>query len=351
MSELCGFPEDMITEARELQKIIKNLFPVLLPSLNDSEIDSSAILFVKLLQQLLLLRDSSLDDNGLFSYLHRLRTKISDKEIEYLKLYLNDNESLEKKSKADENKYDIQIDDDDYNESNTTIKKITNFHRQRVSMSLDQRDDDIFREKDSTSESRPTHEQVQAKYEHNSDQIIKTLNASLPGSNHRSCRKQSDVESEIFVDDVESINQEISIKNNTEAVIFSKISSAGRISPINKNNIDSLGFQNAVAIESNTTNTTSFTKMADSSEFCDEINLQSSTNNISETKYKAHPLKQSRPFLVPKFSSRPQKIFSSESNQERSEKYSDEKLKRKSTRCQTSDRNSPVQKQSKNDEH
>ena len=70
MSELCGFPEAMVDEARAIQRTVRNLFPLLIQS---QPPDESLRGISATLQALLLLQNSTLDDVSFCRYLAILR--------------------------------------------------------------------------------------------------------------------------------------------------------------------------------------------------------------------------------------------------------------------------------------
>ena len=86
MSELCGFPTGMIEQARVYQKIVRHLYPIYI---NHNDIDPSVGLVSNLLQHLLLLNNTSLDDDSLCQYLNTLRIKVSEKATNNILHYLN----------------------------------------------------------------------------------------------------------------------------------------------------------------------------------------------------------------------------------------------------------------------
>ena len=75
----------MIQEARNIQKIVRNLYPLYL---NHNDIDPSVGVVTTLLQHLILLKNSTLNDGVLCQYLDNIRNKLSDKMVDGIGLYL-----------------------------------------------------------------------------------------------------------------------------------------------------------------------------------------------------------------------------------------------------------------------
>ncbi|KAJ1417315.1 muts domain V-domain-containing protein, partial [Ochromonadaceae sp. CCMP2298] len=75
MAESMGFPADITAEARTLRSIVRDKFPVLTDQGQQSA-SRSASSVTNLLQQLQLLRASTLDDRATQVYLHNLRERI-----------------------------------------------------------------------------------------------------------------------------------------------------------------------------------------------------------------------------------------------------------------------------------
>jgi DNA mismatch repair protein MSH4 len=72
MSEICGFPKDMIEDAKIIQTKVRNLFPILVDT---NEVDGSIGLIMELLQRLLMLKNSTLSEIVLAQYLDDIRLK------------------------------------------------------------------------------------------------------------------------------------------------------------------------------------------------------------------------------------------------------------------------------------
>lgn len=86
MSELCGFPPEMVAEARNIQKLVRNLYPIYI---DPTDIDPSVNVVNSLLQRLTLLKYSTLtDDDVLCQYVDNLRSKVSDKVTDNIANYL-----------------------------------------------------------------------------------------------------------------------------------------------------------------------------------------------------------------------------------------------------------------------
>lgn len=90
MAQQCGFPTEMIEDAKSIQATVKEVHPTLSNqgSSTDGE-DQCAVALYTLLQHLQLLKDSTLDDMDLRVYLSNLRSKVSDEAVEQMLLYLN----------------------------------------------------------------------------------------------------------------------------------------------------------------------------------------------------------------------------------------------------------------------
>lgn len=77
MAEQCGFPTEVMNDAREIRTIVRDSFPVL--SQDCTADDSKGLCAMSaLLQHLMLLKNSSLDTSSALTYLHELRSKIPD---------------------------------------------------------------------------------------------------------------------------------------------------------------------------------------------------------------------------------------------------------------------------------
>jgi hypothetical protein len=104
MAEVCAFPIEVIQDARQLRKVVRDNFPLLLPYKNP-EIDTSVNAVTNLLQHLLLLKNSTLDDSGLKQYLNNLRKKISKEAtaniLQFINLNSDDTSSFEAISYVD----------------------------------------------------------------------------------------------------------------------------------------------------------------------------------------------------------------------------------------------------------
>lgn len=85
MSEICGFPAEMVEQARNTQKTVRNLFPLLI---HVADPDPSVVAVSTLLQHLLLLKNSSLNDLSLVQYLCNLRCKLSDALVARMQRYI-----------------------------------------------------------------------------------------------------------------------------------------------------------------------------------------------------------------------------------------------------------------------
>ena len=86
MAELCHFPAELVMRTRELQNVVKIKF---LPSLRFRRSNQENVLLVtnSLLQSLLLLTDSTLDDTGYKTYLNSIKESISaDDKVAILRL-------------------------------------------------------------------------------------------------------------------------------------------------------------------------------------------------------------------------------------------------------------------------
>lgn len=74
MAETCGFPDSVTAEARRFQAVLRKTYPLLISC---EGVDKNAVQANVLVSNLLLLKDSSLDDSGLRSYLQTLRKSVS----------------------------------------------------------------------------------------------------------------------------------------------------------------------------------------------------------------------------------------------------------------------------------
>lgn len=77
MAEQSGFPKEVLDDARHFRGVVRDKFPVLLQQQHDS-VDRSVGALNSLLQQLLLLKNSTLDTRAQVQYLNNLRDRIPD---------------------------------------------------------------------------------------------------------------------------------------------------------------------------------------------------------------------------------------------------------------------------------
>lgn len=86
VSELCGFPPAMVAESRAIQRVVRNLFPLLFQI---EGVDLSIGAISSTLQNLLLLQNSSLDDQSLRNYLRSLRKRIDGESMQNMLRYVH----------------------------------------------------------------------------------------------------------------------------------------------------------------------------------------------------------------------------------------------------------------------
>lgn len=87
LAELCGFPKEVLSEAYSIFEIANRLFPTLLQC---TPIDQSETVVYNLLQQILLLGSSSLDDSGLVAYIKMLKQQITPDMLCQIKLRIEE---------------------------------------------------------------------------------------------------------------------------------------------------------------------------------------------------------------------------------------------------------------------
>eukprot|EP01038_Epipyxis_sp_PR26KG_P013442 gene13442-18022_t len=88
MADICGFPKSITEISGELRKSVRDQYPLLLPSPNEDSAIQSTMAVDALIQQLKLLKFSSLSTEEIGVYLHNLRCKISPHSTEMLLEYL-----------------------------------------------------------------------------------------------------------------------------------------------------------------------------------------------------------------------------------------------------------------------
>jgi hypothetical protein len=98
MSEICGFPKDMIEDAKIIQTKVRNLFPILVDT---NEVDGSIGLIMELLQRLLMLKNSTLSEIVLAQYLDDIRSKISDNTLSEIMSFIERLKTPPTRSKLD----------------------------------------------------------------------------------------------------------------------------------------------------------------------------------------------------------------------------------------------------------
>lgn len=79
IAEQCGLPDTVIRDAQQMRRKVRENCPVLLPQ--NKLVDNSLNELTRLLQHLLLLKNSTLDDEGLLNYLNNLRSQYSTETI------------------------------------------------------------------------------------------------------------------------------------------------------------------------------------------------------------------------------------------------------------------------------
>ena len=88
IAEMTGFSGPLIAEARRIQRVVRELYPILIESNSSSGNNSVGAALLALLQQLLLLQNSAMrgrsssdeDDAALRQYLGLLRAQISESD-------------------------------------------------------------------------------------------------------------------------------------------------------------------------------------------------------------------------------------------------------------------------------
>lgn len=86
LAETCGFPEQVLENARVFQRIVRNLFPILV---DFGTIDEMMTLTKDLLQRLLILRNSRISNDQLRGYLENLRSRYSPEDLAKMQHYLS----------------------------------------------------------------------------------------------------------------------------------------------------------------------------------------------------------------------------------------------------------------------
>ena len=77
MAEQCGFPSDVLADARTMRTIVRDTFPVLTHDFTSGTSEGMCAVST-LLQRLLLLKNSHLDSTATLHYLQNLRSNIPD---------------------------------------------------------------------------------------------------------------------------------------------------------------------------------------------------------------------------------------------------------------------------------
>ena len=91
MSELCGFPLEMVNEARAIQSTVQRLFPLLLQT---TTVEPCVPLISRLVQELLELKGMATsdtcdrDDKEMMQRLYDMRSKLSEGDVEAIRAYL-----------------------------------------------------------------------------------------------------------------------------------------------------------------------------------------------------------------------------------------------------------------------
>ena len=88
MSELCGFPIEMVNEARAIQSTVQRLFPLLLQT---TTVQPCVPLISRLVQELLELKSTVTNDTGdveMMQKLYNIRSKVSEGDVEAIRSYL-----------------------------------------------------------------------------------------------------------------------------------------------------------------------------------------------------------------------------------------------------------------------
>jgi DNA mismatch repair ATPase MutS len=83
MAEQCGYPADVLADAREIRRAVRDAYPILTAHQAPATTDNAHLKMMgDLLRQLQLLKDSTLDDAGLRQYLHNLRSRVSEEDAQ-----------------------------------------------------------------------------------------------------------------------------------------------------------------------------------------------------------------------------------------------------------------------------
>ena len=91
MSELCGFPLEMVNEARAIQSTVQRLFPLLLQT---TTVEPCVPLINRLVQELLELKGMATndtdgtDDKEVMQQLYNIRNTVSEGDVEAIRAYL-----------------------------------------------------------------------------------------------------------------------------------------------------------------------------------------------------------------------------------------------------------------------
>ena len=91
MAEQCGYPADIVADAREIRRAVRDAYPILSAHQSPAEAQDNQPLVALngLLKHLLLLQDSTLDEAGLRHYLHSLRGRYTDEMVAVMRSYLD----------------------------------------------------------------------------------------------------------------------------------------------------------------------------------------------------------------------------------------------------------------------
>jgi DNA mismatch repair protein MSH4 len=87
MAEQCGFPREVLQDARTLRAVVRDKFPVLMQEQHGTAQRSLAAIHT-LLQHLLVLRHTNLEPRNMQLYLHNLRERVPDAVAEEIHTWL-----------------------------------------------------------------------------------------------------------------------------------------------------------------------------------------------------------------------------------------------------------------------
>ena len=95
MAKICNFPDEMISDARKIQRSIRSLHPILLL---DANVDKSSGYAALMMQKLSLIKDSTLDERGLRLYLSSIQSDFAPVQDGIMQLLQTKQNKIEKAS-------------------------------------------------------------------------------------------------------------------------------------------------------------------------------------------------------------------------------------------------------------